>query len=286
MEAGTGLRGGSRAASVAATAAMAVCLMLGATTSQAETVQRDGDTATGITDLVVGGVTYDVVFTNAGGGSVYDDPPKFDFNSNAEAKAAIEAAAAALTAAGGIQGVSDFETPVFRIGFEIEGDGLTRLVSVWEAFRGDGQSDTWARAPDPDFFPFVDRGTYAKFSTSQQPDPDPDPEPEPEPEESTDAAGFVRKQFTCPQSNVTLIPKGSPFSVSDVIISTNKDQTVTLKFNSPNRQLMKLFVKGKSSFEANFSGQVESENGQGLVLDCTGTANTTLTITVTGNGAL
>ena len=283
---GIGLPGGSRAATVVATAVIAVGLMFGATTSQAATVQRDGDTATGITDLVVGGVTYDVVFTNAAGSSIYGDPPKFDFKTNAEARAAIEAAAAALTAAGGIQGASNARTPIFRIGFKIEGDGLARLVTVWEAVRGDGQSDTWAPLSDPDFFPFLDDGTYANFSTSQQPEPEPEPEPEPSPPESTDAQGFVRKQFTCPQNNVTLIPKGSRFSVADVTISTNKDQAVTLKFNPPNKVLMKLFMKAKLSFEANFSGQVESVNEQALLLDCTGSANTTLTVTITGNGNL
>ena len=73
---------------------------------------------------------------------------------------------------------------------------------------------------------------------------------------------------------------------STIVISTNKDQAVTLKFNPGNRILMKLFMKAKVNFSTNFSGSVDGEDEQGLQLDCSGTASTTVSVTVTGNGNL
>jgi len=49
---------------------------------------------------------------------------------------------------------------------------------------------------------------------------------------------------------------------------------------------MKLFMKAKVNFSTNFSGSVDGEDEQGLQLDCSGTASTTVSVTVTGNGNL
>jgi hypothetical protein len=99
-------------------------------------------------------------------------------------------------------------------------------------------------------------------------------------------ADFIHKNFTCPATNRVVVPTGTRFDIEDIVISTNKDQAVTLKFNPGNRILMKLFMKAKVNFSTNFSGSVDGENEQGLNLDCSGTANTTVSVTVTGNGNL
>ena len=99
-------------------------------------------------------------------------------------------------------------------------------------------------------------------------------------------ADFIHKNFTCPATNRVVVPTGTRFDIEDIVISTNKDQAVTLKFNPGNRILMKLFMKAKVNFSTNFSGSVDGEDEQGLQLDCSGTASTTVSVTVTGNGNL
>ena len=99
-------------------------------------------------------------------------------------------------------------------------------------------------------------------------------------------ADFIHKNLSCPANNRVVVPTGSRFDIEDIIISTNKDQAVTLKFMPGNRILMKLFMKAKVNFSTNLSGEVEGEDEQGLQLDCSGTNGTTVSITITGNGNL
>jgi hypothetical protein len=103
---------------------------------------------------------------------------------------------------------------------------------------------------------------------------------------AANAGGFIQKSVTCPANNVTIIPVGSRFNIHDIILSTNKDQAVTIKFNPPNQPFIKLFMKGKLYFQTNLRGEVDSEEEQSLTVDCSGTENTTLHVTVTGNGNL
>jgi hypothetical protein len=133
----------------------------------APVVEKDGSTATAIRGLELGSVTYDVVFTNLAPATIYDDPPTFDFASEDDAEAAIEAVSAVLNAETGIETVGDASAtgvPIFRIGFGVSGTGLTRLASVWESVSGDGADDFWAKVSDPDVFPFLDDGSFADFS--------------------------------------------------------------------------------------------------------------------------
>ena len=100
------------------------------------------------------------------------------------------------------------------------------------------------------------------------------------------SADFIHKNLSCPGNNKVVVPTGSRFEINDIIMSTNKDQQVTLKFMPGNRIFTKVFMKGKLHFTTNLSGEVESEEEQGLQVDCSGTADTKLSITVTGNGNL
>jgi hypothetical protein len=100
------------------------------------------------------------------------------------------------------------------------------------------------------------------------------------------SADYIYKSFTCPGNGKVIVPNGSRFEINDIMISTNKDQAVTLKFSPSNRIFIKVFMKARVPFETNLSGDVDSAGEQGLRLDCTGNSGTTVTVTVTGNGNL
>lgn len=100
------------------------------------------------------------------------------------------------------------------------------------------------------------------------------------------SADFIYKSSGCPGNGKTIVPAGSRFEINDIIISSNKDQTVVLKFTPSGRILTKLFLKARTTFQTNLSGEVESENEQALKMDCSGNNGTTVTVTITGNGNL
>ena len=101
------------------------------------------------------------------------------------------------------------------------------------------------------------------------------------------ALGHVQKVVTgCPKNGVVLVPVGGRFNIDDVIISANKNQKVTLKFTPGPINLMQVFVKGYDTVVTNFQGQVESEKEQALKMDCAGTAGTTVTVTLVGDGEI
>jgi hypothetical protein len=98
---------------------------------------------------------------------------------------------------------------------------------------------------------------------------------------SASAADFIQKTFTnCPNST-TLIPPGARMEISDVIISANQDQQVTLKF-AP-RIIFSSFVQGFDTVVINFSSPVESLEEEPLKMICSGTADTTVSVTVVGS---
>jgi hypothetical protein len=87
-----------------------------------------------------------------------------------ETSADAEAAALAVNAALAIDPTlvkvgdsSETGLPIFRVGFEVNGDGLTRLTSVWESTYSDTDA-AWKKVTDPDVFPFVDDGSFADFT--------------------------------------------------------------------------------------------------------------------------
>ena len=100
------------------------------------------------------------------------------------------------------------------------------------------------------------------------------------------SADFIYKSFGCPKNNLQVVPKGTRFEIDDIIISANKDQQVTLKFNPGDRKLMKIFMKAKIPFTTNLNKAAEGEDKQGLQMDCSGNSGTTVTVTITGSGNL
>ena len=81
-------------------------------------------------------------------------------------EAATLAVNAALNAETGIVKVGDDRKtglPIFRVGFDVSGSGLLRLVSVIESTYDDGDN-AWEKVTDPDVFPFFDDGSFADFT--------------------------------------------------------------------------------------------------------------------------
>jgi len=150
------------------TAVAAMGLVLGPGAAQAApVVERDGDTATAIRDLDVGGVLYDVVFVDQSSATIYGDPPTFDFTTLGDAGAAVDAANAALNEETGITDVGESSAnnaPIFRVGFGVTGDGATRATQIWGSTPGDGADDVWVRALEPDFYPFLQAASFADFT--------------------------------------------------------------------------------------------------------------------------
>jgi hypothetical protein len=99
-------------------------------------------------------------------------------------------------------------------------------------------------------------------------------------------ADFVQKTFSCPGTGKIILPAGSNVSIDDIIISTDKVQTVTIKFRPANLIVMTAYMNANETVVSNFQGNVEGDNDQNLKLDCSGTAGTKVSVTVVGNGSL
>lgn len=92
------------------------------------------------------------------------------------------------------------------------------------------------------------------------------------------AAGFVYKSFVCPNNGLIVLPAGGRVEVEDVIVSTNGNTSVALKFMPGGNRFMKVYMKANTTVVSNFRGQVESTDEQSIQLDCDGEANVTVTI--------
>jgi len=107
-------------------------LLLGVSSAQAATVIFSGDTATGIEDLDVNGVSYNVEFVFNSAINVYGNPRVFDFNSSNDAITAVEAVIAALSGEPAVTGVGPQSSQSFRIGYsESEIFGFS-LINSWQ----------------------------------------------------------------------------------------------------------------------------------------------------------
>jgi hypothetical protein len=100
------------------------------------------------------------------------------------------------------------------------------------------------------------------------------------------AAGFINKKVTCPTNDFVLIPNGGRANIKDVMISTNLNTRVVLKFTPGPIIFLTAYIKASESFVTNLQGQVEGEDEQGLKLDCSGAAGTVVWVTIVGTGAL
>ena len=99
---------------------------------------------------------------------------------------------------------------------------------------------------------------------------------------SATAADFLNFSFACPASNKTLLPPAAKLEISDIIISSDADQRVSLKFMPGSRFIVRPWVKGFDSVVTNFSRPIESADEEALKLDCDGTG-ARVTVTVVGS---
>jgi len=98
------------------------------------------------------------------------------------------------------------------------------------------------------------------------------------------SADFVHKAFACPVTNANILPPGTRFDISDIILSSNANTNVTILMNPPNVKLMVVYLKGRETIVTNFQGQVDANEEQALKVTCTGAVN--LSVTVVGSGNL
>jgi PKD repeat protein len=119
-------------------------------------VEKDGDTATAIRNLEIGGVFYDVVFRKDSPGAIYGDPLVFPFGSKGETQAAVQTVVDALNNEGDILGVgetSDTSTTAFRVGY---GDLLIpagiplRVAIVVKGETPHSSPGVWSVSDEPD----------------------------------------------------------------------------------------------------------------------------------------
>ena len=118
-------------------------------------VERDGNTATAIRDLVIGGVTYDVEFTLQTAADLYGDPPTFDFDTFSESQDAASAVGAVLEAEGDILFVGDSAgngVEIYYVPYSVVGGGAFRWVITSPTT---GDAGFWTTSPTflPWYFP-------------------------------------------------------------------------------------------------------------------------------------
>ncbi len=135
----------NRISSTLAAGTVAMGLFLGASTAQATSVDTDGPVATGITDLVVDGTTYNVTFVNTNWSAIYGDPPTFDFDGVDASAVAVDAVNAALNDASiSLVGESSTEgAPAFMIGFGSFESVIEGEIVFWQAGVYTTDSDAW-----------------------------------------------------------------------------------------------------------------------------------------------
>ena len=150
---------------------IAAVLLCGASTAQAGfIVEHDGANATGILNLDVGGMLYDVVFEFGSAEEVYGGlPPIFDFNSGDDAFDAVVAANDALNTVPEVMTVGPMTSDMFNVGYEWDipfvafqgsayGDGAGLWANFGTDLINDGDPATWAL-----FTPVPAPGTMGVF---------------------------------------------------------------------------------------------------------------------------
>ena len=97
---------------------------------------------------------------------------------------------------------------------------------------------------------------------------------------SSMADGFVNKIVNCPTSGWSLLPPGSRYNITELIVSSNGATDVRLNFTPPTLKLMELYMAANSTVVTTFD-RLEGLDGQGLKVSCNGEA--TISITIAGS---
>jgi hypothetical protein len=140
----------------------AMVALLGVCSVQAQTVIVDpgGTNATAIRNLDVDGMLFDVDFVFGDAETVYGGrPPTFDFNSGADAIAAVDAATAALNGVPTVETVGQsIESAFFNVGYEWD---VPIVAFVGSSY--DQDTDTWSNTGS-DFINDGSESSYAVFT--------------------------------------------------------------------------------------------------------------------------
>jgi hypothetical protein len=141
----------------------ALFLVLGSGPVLAFEVIHAGSNATGIVQLDVDGVTYDVTFRNLSAGGVYgQEPGIYDFKNLLDAQAAVDAVNAALNTVPEVETVGSNNSSIYNIGVGFEND----IVFVREGSYSPGGD--WEQLANTDFRGYSIVHTYADFDISLQ----------------------------------------------------------------------------------------------------------------------
>lgn len=147
-------------------------LLLGASTAQETEVIFEGNNATGIKNLEVDTVLYNVKFLFDSAENIYGDPLIFDFPREAKALEASSAVRAALNSVEAVTTVGPWEDTEFLIGFDEEGDFVGVTHDVYADPDGPWQTAEWGtslRWPS-NFYTYADF-TQEVFETEVVPIP-------------------------------------------------------------------------------------------------------------------
>jgi PKD repeat protein len=158
--------------SILAAGALTIGLMAVGATAQAASLEKDGNVATAIRNLVVGSVTIDVEFScNISTKTTYGDPPDFEITTPQDTSNVVDSINNVLNDDGSVYGVgcnsSDFSPAIYRLAFNEDIISVpiplseetvdARVLVIYEGVTGDNNEGKWARASEePDFFPFGD----------------------------------------------------------------------------------------------------------------------------------
>ena len=131
-------------------------LLIGVASAQAATVIFSGNTASGIQNLEVNGVFYNVQFVHDSANNIYGDPPSFDFVTESSAIAATNAVRTALDSVPAVTMVGPNSSSRFMIGYR---EDATQTIG-WMGRYDNGSWEDSEQQTEPPF----ESKTYAKFT--------------------------------------------------------------------------------------------------------------------------
>jgi hypothetical protein len=91
------------------------------------------------------------------------------------------------------------------------------------------------------------------------------------------ADAYINKVVNCPASGWSLLPPGSRYNITELIVSSDGVTDVRLNFTPPTVKLMELYMAANSTVVTTFD-RLEGIDGQGLKVSCAGDSKISITI--------
>ena len=97
-------------------------------------------------------------------------------------------------------------------------------------------------------------------------------------------ADFLQETVVCPTATQVLVEADGVITITDIILSANKNTSFALGFSSTSeaKRLMTVFLEENGTVVSNFQGEVSVEGEQALFATCEG-EEAIVTVTVVGN---